>query len=261
MTDAHTPASTRTPGPTHDAAGVEAMFDAIAPRYDLLNAVLSAGMDRRWRAQAVDAAVAKRPARLLDVATGTGDLALALGRALPDAEVRGVDVSEAMLARGRDKVRRSGRDIALTRADGTDLPFEEAAFDVVTIGYGLRNFQDLDAGLREFRRVLRPGGRLVVLEFPPPPRGWFGAAFRAYFTRVLPAIGRLVSGHDDAYSYLPQSVMAFPAPSDLAAGIVAAGFDAVTWTPQTLGVSALHVADVDVQDDAPRTGSLREDAA
>jgi demethylmenaquinone methyltransferase/2-methoxy-6-polyprenyl-1,4-benzoquinol methylase len=223
---------------------VRDMFDAIAPRYDLLNAVLSFGVDRGWRRAAVRAALAKRPAHVLDVATGTADLALALKRARPEAEVTGVDFAASMLAVGRGKAARRALDVELVAADGTALPYPDGTFDAVTIAYGLRNFADVAAGLREFRRVLRPGGRLVVLEFPPPPKGPLGRLFRLYFTRVLPWVGARISGHPGAYRYLPASVMAFPAPEALAQEILAAGFDDVTWTPQTGGVSALHVADV-----------------
>jgi demethylmenaquinone methyltransferase/2-methoxy-6-polyprenyl-1,4-benzoquinol methylase len=223
---------------------VRAMFDAIAPRYDLLNAVLSLGVDRGWRRQAVRAALAKSPARVLDVATGTADLALALQAARPAADVVGVDFAEAMLEVGRAKAARRGLPVELRAGDGTALPYPDATFDAVTIAYGLRNFADVNAGLREFRRVLRPGGRLVVLEFPPPPEGPFGRLFRLYFTRVLPWVGARISGHAGAYRYLPASVMAFPAPERLARQILEAGFDDVVWTPQTGGVSALHVADV-----------------
>lgn len=224
---------------------VRAMFDAIAPRYDLLNGVLSLGVDRGWRRAAVRAALAKRPRRVLDVATGTADLALALAASDPGAEVIGVDFADEMLAVGRAKADRRRLTVRLDTGDGMALPYPDAAFDALTIAFGLRNFADVDVGLAEFRRVLRRGGRLVVLEFPPPPRGPFGAAFRLYFTRILPWIGRLVSGHDGAYRYLPASVMAFPEPERLAERILAAGFDDVVWTPLTAGVAALHVADLD----------------
>lgn len=220
---------------------VRAMFDAIAPRYDLLNAILSLGIDRGWRSEAVAAAVADAPADVLDVATGTADLAIALRRAAPGARVVGVDFSEAMLAVGRAKAARRGVDVRLEVGDGTSLPYPDDAFDAVTIAYGLRNFADVDAGLREFARVLRAGGRLVVLEFPPPPRGLFGRAFRVYFTRVVPWLGGLVSGRRAAYAYLPASVLAFPAPDALAERMRAAGFRDVRYRLQTLGVSALHV--------------------
>ena len=216
------------------------MFDAIAPRYDLLNALLSLGIDRSWRRAAVAAALVDAPRSILDVATGTADLALALERSAQGARVIGVDFSEPMLSVGRAKVARAGSNVDLQWGDGTALPYPDASFDAVTIAYGLRNFADVDAGLREFARVLRPGGRLVILEFPPPPRGVFGRLFRAYFTRVVPALGGLLSGRPAAYAYLPASVMAFPTPDALAERMRRAGFTSVRYRLQTFGVSALH---------------------
>lgn len=229
------------------------MFAGIARRYDLLNTVLSFGIDRSWRRQAARAALdgaAVRSAavpRLLDVATGTGDLAFTLARRAPHAQVTGVDFVEPMLHLARGKAERLGppaASVAFAHGDGTALSFGDASFDAVTIAYGLRNFADVDAGLREFRRVLRPGGRLVVLEFPPPPRGWFGSLFRVYFLRVLPLLGGWVSGRSGAYRYLPESVLAFPPPDALAQRMRAAGFSAVRYQLQTGGVSALHVGEV-----------------
>lgn len=217
------------------------MFSSIAGRYDLLNRVLSAGFDRFWRREAVRAAVAGEPQRILDVATGTADVALGLKRAAPTAEVIGVDFAEPMLEIGRRKAASRDLDIRLMFGDGTDLPFPDASFDALTIAYGLRNFDDPDAGLREFQRVLRPGGRVVILEFPPPGTGPVGKLFRLYFQRVLPTIGGWVSGHADAYAYLPRSVLAFPAPHELALRMRAAGFDDVRYKLQTSGVSALHI--------------------
>jgi len=234
------------PAAQHPEKGrsIRAMFDAIAPRYDLLNCVLSLGVDRAWRRAAVRAAVARSPERVLDVATGTADLAIMLAREAPDAEVVGVDIARAMLELGRAKARRNGVRVALAVGDGTALAYDDDSFDAVTIAFGLRNFANVRAGLREFRRVLRPGGRLVVLEFPPPPQGTLGSLFRLYFTRVLPRIGGLLSGNNEAYLYLPASALAFPAPRDLLAEMRQAGFDDVVWTPLTGGVAALHIGDV-----------------
>lgn len=228
------------------AERVRDMFSAIAPTYDLLNGVLSFGIDRRWRAQAARAALANVPVgggAVLDVATGTGDLALTLKRMRPDVEVIGADFAAPMLELARLKAAKRGADIEFVQADGTALPFPYGHFDAVTIAYGLRNFADPDAGLREFRRVLKPGGRLAILEFPPPPQGAFGDLFRFYFTRVLPRLGGAVSGNAGAYSYLPESVLAFFTPDTLAHHLKAAGFAGVGYHLQTFGISALHVAD------------------
>ena len=217
------------------------MFRDIAARYDLLNALLSFGIDKQWRAEATREALAGEPNRVLDVATGTADLALAMKRARPQTDVVGVDFVEAMLERGRTKAAKQNLDVTLLEGDGLALPFDAASFDAVTIAYGLRNFADYAGGLREFRRVLRPGGRLVVLEFPPPPEGPLGRIFRAYFLKILPVIGGVVSGRRSAYSYLPDSVLKFPKPDRLARMMQEAGFGGVRYRLQTFGISALHV--------------------
>lgn len=224
------------------------MFTTIAPRYDVLNRVLSFGIDRRWRLQAAQAALHGGATRVLDVATGTGDLAFTVADLSPACEITGVDFAEAMLdlarAKGSSRAASSARArVRFEAGDGTALRFAADAFDAVTIAYGLRNFDDVDAGLREFLRVLRPGGRLVVLEFPPPPRGGIGLVYRLYFTRVLPAIGGLVSGRAAAYRYLPASVLAFPAPDTLAERMRSAGFVNVRYQLQTFGISAIHLGE------------------
>ncbi|HET9026332.1 MAG TPA: bifunctional demethylmenaquinone methyltransferase/2-methoxy-6-polyprenyl-1,4-benzoquinol methylase UbiE [Trueperaceae bacterium] len=237
------------PDPRRDgdrATRVQAMFSDIAPTYDLLNGVLSLGVDRRWRAQAAHAALANVPvggSAVLDVATGTGDLAFTIKGQRPDVRVVGADFAAPMLELARGKAAKRGVAIEFVQADGTALPYPDGSFDAVTIAYGLRNFADPDAGLREFRRVLKPCGRLVILEFPPPPVGFFGAIFRFYFTRVLPRLGGIVSGAPGAYAYLPESVLAFFTPAALEVRLRAAGFAAVEYRLQTFGISALHVAD------------------
>ncbi|MFC4424722.1 bifunctional demethylmenaquinone methyltransferase/2-methoxy-6-polyprenyl-1,4-benzoquinol methylase UbiE [Deinococcus navajonensis] len=221
---------------------VQAMFASIAPRYDLLNRVLSLGVDRSWRREAAREALALNPARLLDVATGTGDFALELKTRAPQAEVVGSDFVPEMLQIARAKARSRHLDLTLEEGDALNLPYPDASFDTVTCSFGFRNFADYGRGLAEFWRVLRPGGRLVILEFPPPASGLFGHLFRFYFRQVLPRIGALVSGNGGAYTYLPESVLAFPAPERLAGLMRATGFR-TRYRLLTFGIAAIHVGD------------------
>lgn len=218
---------------------VARMFNRIAPTYDLLNHVLSANIDVAWRRKTVAALGLRGTERCLDACTGTGDLAVALleGGA---KEVVGSDFAEEMLEIARKK---AGARATFRQADTTRLPFESASFDVATVGFGVRNIEDLDAGLRELRRVLAPGGRLAILEFSRPPNLLVRAAYDFYFRLLLPLIGNLVSGGaENAYSYLPRSVMTFPAPAALADRLRAAGFDEVSYEALTFGIAHLHVA-------------------
>jgi demethylmenaquinone methyltransferase / 2-methoxy-6-polyprenyl-1,4-benzoquinol methylase len=232
-----------TPGAPEKQA-MRSMFDRIAPRYDLLNHLLSAGIDRRWRRRAIDALELRGPARLLDLCTGTADL-LVEGL-LRDSRHRGVgaDLSERMLGRGRDKLARRGLAArsALLCADGERLPLRDASFDAALVAFGIRNIGDAALALREVLRVLRPGGRLVVLEFSMP-EGLLGRAYRFYFRHVLPRVGGLVSGDASAYAYLPASVAAFPAPPAFASLLEAQGFAGARFTPLTAGIAHLHRAD------------------
>jgi demethylmenaquinone methyltransferase / 2-methoxy-6-polyprenyl-1,4-benzoquinol methylase len=218
------------------AEGVRRMFDRIAPVYDAMNRVMTAGLDRRWRRVTVNEVV--RPGdRVLDACCGTGDLALA-ARAC-GADVVGLDFSERMLDRARAK----SRDIEWVQGDMLALPFEAASFDAVTVGFGVRNVDDLDAGLRELRRVVRDGGRLGILEITRP-RGPLAPFYRLWFDRVVPALGKVLPG-GSAYTYLPASVRRFPGPDELAARLEAAGFSAVRFRLFAGGIVALHVADAD----------------
>ncbi len=223
------------------AAHVRRMFSSIAPRYDLLNHVLSLNIDMLWRRRAVDRLGWERTPRgtYLDTCAGTLDLAVELARRPKFAgRVVGSDFTYAMLEHGADKLARLPVEPAC--ADAMMLPFADASFDGATVGFGVRNLADLDAGLRETARVLKPGGRFVILEFTTP--GWqpFRGLYLFYFLRVLPAVGRLVSKHNTAYSYLPESVRQFPDPPELAARMERAGFAEVGWTTLSGGIAALH---------------------
>lgn len=225
-----------------EASQVQRMFSDIAFRYDFLNRLLSLGIDQTWRREAVRVVLETSPRDILDVATGTADLAIALKRALPHARVIGLDFAEPMLEIGRKKAREQGLDIPLLKGDGMSLAYPDASFDVVTIAYGLRNFSDRQQGLNEFYRVLKAGGRLVVLEFPPPPTNLFGQVFRLYFLGLSPYIAGWFSGRKDAYVYLGKTVLEFPDANKLSAMMYQAGFASVRYRLQTFGVSALHVA-------------------
>jgi demethylmenaquinone methyltransferase / 2-methoxy-6-polyprenyl-1,4-benzoquinol methylase len=226
-----------------EAQAVQQMFSDIAFRYDFLNTLLSFGIDRLWRREAVRIVVEAQPQRILDVATGTADLAISLKQALPNSEVIGVDFAEPMLEYGRKKVSRLALTLPLLQGDGLNLDYPDNSFDALTIAYGIRNFSDRQRGLEEFYRVLKPGGRVVVLEFPPPPKHLFGRLFRFYFLGVSPYIAGLFSGRRDAYVYLGNSVLYFPSPNALATMMQGAGFVRIRYKLQTLGVSALHVAE------------------
>ena len=212
------------------------MFDRIARVYDVMNSVMTAGMHHRWRERAVDLSRVGPGDRALDVATGTGDLAIALKRRVgPAGEVIGSDFSDQML----ELARRKTGDVKFEWGNALELPYEDASFDAVTVGFGARNFSDLAAGLSEMARVTRPGGRVVVLEITTPerpPLSWF---FRIWFDRMVPMLGR-IAGDPDAYSYLPSSVRRFPAPKELAADLVAAGLDDVRWLLTAGGIIAIH---------------------
>jgi demethylmenaquinone methyltransferase/2-methoxy-6-polyprenyl-1,4-benzoquinol methylase len=214
------------------------MFDRIAPTYDILNRVLSGSTDQKWRRRCAEGLALTGRERVLDACTGTGDLAMALLDAGAGSVVA-TDFSPEMVRRAEVKAAGQER-LRFEVADTTRLPFEEASFDVATVGFGVRNLEDLDAGLRELARVLKPGGRLCVLEFSVPTNPLFRTVYLAYFTLVLPLIGNLVSGGaDTAYTYLPRSVLSFPSPAALADRMRRAGFPAVRIEPLTMGIAHL----------------------
>ena len=222
---------------------VQEMFSRIAGRYDLLNSVLSLGIDGVWRREAATVALQDGARTVLDAATGTGALAMTIKRQAPETLVTGVDFAVPMLDLARRKAQASGLELDLLQGDVMNLPFANDTFDAVTIAYGLRNLSNRAAGIAELRRVLRPGGRLVILEFPPPPEGVLGSVFRFYFLRVLPLVGGWISGSRAAYDYLPSSVLAFPRPPELAELMVEAGFAGVRYRLQSYGVSAIFTGE------------------
>lgn len=217
------------------------MFARIAGRYDLLNHLLSGNTDRRWRrrvAARLRDALAGPGARVLDVACGTGDLALAVLEVAPHARVAGVDFCRPMLVHAARKA--VGRRVPFCEGDALRLPFADATFDAVTIGFGLRNLSSVEAGLSELLRVLRPGGTAAILEFSKPVVPGFSALFQFYFSRLLPAVGGVVSGSRAAYEYLPDSVRKFPDQKGLAGLMRGVGFERVEFENLTGGIAALH---------------------
>jgi demethylmenaquinone methyltransferase / 2-methoxy-6-polyprenyl-1,4-benzoquinol methylase len=249
-----------------EAAQVQSMFDGIAWIYDALNGAMTAGLHHRWRARAVDQARVGPGARVLDVATGTGDLALELARRVaPGGEVLGSDFSEGMLARARAKARAADVEVLAAElrfewGDGLELPYADDEFDAATNGFGLRNFPDLTRGLAEMVRVVRPGGRVVVLEMTTPTRRPLSLFFALWFDRVVPLLGRLVGslaqfaarlrGADgqeeitNAYTYLPNSVKRWPGPSQLAAEMERAGLGEISYVLLAGGIIAIHAGTV-----------------
>lgn len=224
-----------------DPAAVREMFDRVAPVYDLMNTLMTAGLDGRWRRAALDAARLEAGMRVLDVACGTGRLTEAAARRVgPGGEAVGIDVSEGMLSRAR---RRAHAGLRYVAGDALALPFEASTFDAATIGFGLRNLPDYLAGLREMRRVVRPGGRLVVLEIAEPPSGLPRFLFRTWFGHGVPLLGRLLRRRG-AYAYLPASVPAYPAPDAVAELLRAAGLVEVGWRWLPAGMATLHLGRV-----------------
>jgi demethylmenaquinone methyltransferase/2-methoxy-6-polyprenyl-1,4-benzoquinol methylase len=223
---------------------VRGMFDRIAPRYDFLNHLLSANLDRSWRRTAASEVAAIEPARVLDLCGGTGDMSLAVARQSSAGRIVCCDFSQPMLERAAAKFRAGpDRDRCLTvGADGLRLPFFDGSFDAVSVAFGVRNFYDMDAGFREIQRVLVAGGRLVVLEFSVPTGPVFGKLYRTYLTRLLPAVGDRIAGQDGPYGYLARTISGFPEPASLAGRIRDAGFAACGWKTRTGGIVAIHTA-------------------
>jgi demethylmenaquinone methyltransferase / 2-methoxy-6-polyprenyl-1,4-benzoquinol methylase len=220
---------------------VRSLFDAIAYRYDLLNHLLSGGVDVYWRRRAIEHLRSLAPTRILDVATGTGDLALAAMRLKP-REIIGVDIADEMLRFGRRKVERRGltRWITLKSGDAEQLEFPDRSFDAAMVAFGARNFEHLERGLGEMHRLLRPGGMIMVLEFSRPARFPFRQLYGFYFLKILPRIGRTVSNHDEAYSYLPESVLRFPEGDEFLRILRQVGFTDVRQERLTFGIASIY---------------------
>jgi demethylmenaquinone methyltransferase/2-methoxy-6-polyprenyl-1,4-benzoquinol methylase len=222
---------------------VREMFATIAGRYDLLNHLLSGNIDRRWRrlvAKTLFATVSNSEARILDVACGTGDLSLSLFEA-GQARIVGIDFCRPMLAIAASKAARLSANLPFVEGDALDLPFGDCSFEAVTIAFGLRNLTSVERGFKELLRVLKPGGRVAVLEFSKPRALVLRSLFRIYFTKVLPLFGGWISGSKSAYEYLPDSVSRFPDQEELAGMMRAAGFAEVSYQNLTGGIAALHV--------------------
>jgi demethylmenaquinone methyltransferase / 2-methoxy-6-polyprenyl-1,4-benzoquinol methylase len=216
------------------------MFDRIAGRYDLLNSLMTAGLHHSWRQRAVDRAEVVPGDSVLDVCCGTGDLSFELAeRVSPGGHVVGCDFSEPMLDLAREKAADRGVPVRFEWADALELPYDEGRFDAVTVGFGVRNFADRDRGLSEMARVLKPGGRLVILEFTEPARPPFSTFYSLWFDRIVPVLGRLTP-NPDAYSYLAESVHSFPDPEGLAVKMDAAGFERIRWVLTAGGILAIH---------------------
>jgi demethylmenaquinone methyltransferase/2-methoxy-6-polyprenyl-1,4-benzoquinol methylase len=223
--------------------GVRKMFDNIAPEYDRLNHILSMNIDKRWRSRAVrELADEQRPLKVLDVACGTGDFTIEIARKVaPGSMIVGVDISEGMIAVGKEKIAKSGIDAAMHVADCEALPYDENTFDRISVGFGVRNFEHLELGLSEMYRVLKNGGKLIVLELSVPSNPIIRWFYKLYFLHILPTIGGAVSGDKSAYIYLPKSVLKFPGPDKFIPMMKTAGFAEVKHKAFTFGICRMYI--------------------
>ncbi len=227
--------------PTFDHAYVRGLFDRIAPRYDLLNHLLSSGVDVLWRKKAIALLQTHKPKTILDVATGTGDLAFEAARQLDAPTIIGIDVAPAMLEIGRSKAAKRGiQGVRFSEGPAESLPFETSSFDAVTVGFGVRNFSDLDKGLKEMHRVLKTGSPLVVLEFSRPRSFPIQQLYDLYSKTLLPALGGLISQNREAYEYLPETIREFPDGNDFLDILQSVGFHSLKYHPLTFGIATIY---------------------
>lgn len=232
-------------GNAHKREQVEQLFDNIAPTYDALNHTLSFGFDRTWRRKAVRTLMAYNPATVLDIATGTGDFALAIARKLKLRHVMAIDISEGMMRVGREKAAREGLHdvVRFQKEDCSHLSFADNSFDAVTVTFGVRNFENLDACLCEIHRVLNKGGHLILLELSYPHKRLWRALFNIYSKVVMPVVGRLISGDNSAYTYLPETMAAFPQGEVMREILLKNGFSQARFRRLTMGICTLYVAE------------------
>jgi demethylmenaquinone methyltransferase/2-methoxy-6-polyprenyl-1,4-benzoquinol methylase len=223
--------------------GIRKLFDNIAPDYDRLNHILSLNIDKGWRKKAVrEIADVDKSLKVLDVACGTADFTIEIAKKIaPESEVTGVDISEGMMAIGREKIKKAGVSADLSVADCEALPYQDNTFDRISVGFGVRNFENLEIGLSEMFRVLVPGGKLVILELSIPSNAFIRWCYKLYFLKILPTIGGLVSGNRGAYEYLPASVLRFPTPDKFVEMMKAAGFSPVEHTQMTFGICRMYI--------------------
>ncbi len=223
--------------------GIRKLFDNIAPDYDRLNHILSLNIDKGWRRKAVREIVdTEQPLNILDVACGTGDFTIEIARkAVRGSHVTGIDLSEGMMKIGREKIRKAGVDAEMVQGDCEELPYEDGTFDRISVGFGVRNFEHLDLGLKEMCRVLKTGGKLVILELSVPSNGFIRWCYKLYFLKILPAIGGWISGDRGAYEYLPASVLRFPAPEKFMEMMKDAGFRTVRHRSLTFGICRMYL--------------------
>ncbi len=223
-------------------AQVEQMFDNISGKYDFLNHFLSLGIDKGWRNKIIRLMQQDAPKRILDVATGTGDLLLLQGKKLRPKRLVGFDLSQGMLDVARKKMDKHGIAAELVRGDAENIPFDAGSFDAITVAFGVRNFENLEKGLAEMARVLAPGGKLYILEFSQPQGFPFKQIYGFYSRRILPFLGKLISGDASAYTYLPESIAVFPYGDEMMHILEKSGFEPLKYVPVTFGVATIYIA-------------------